>query len=270
VGAREPMSAERFSVAGKVVVVTGGTSGIGLMIARGFVQDGARVVVASRKADACERTERELGTVGTCVAVPADLSTAEGVQALVDAVSAAEDRVDVLVNNAGATWGAPLEEYPDAGFDRVLGLNLRAPFRLTVGLLGLLRAAASPEAPARVINIGSIEASVVPEWENYAYPASKAALETLSRQLARRLAREHITVNVLAPGPFPSRMIAFAESDAERWRAIEQSIPLGRAGGPDDIAGAAIFLASPAGAYLTGCVIPVDGGLAGVGTLPVV
>jgi NAD(P)-dependent dehydrogenase (short-subunit alcohol dehydrogenase family) len=171
--------------------------------------------------------------------------------------------VNVLVNNAGATWGAPLEEYPDAAFDKVFTLNVRAAFRLTVRLLDLLRGAADADDPARVVNVGSIEGTHVPAWENYAYPASKAALHMLTRQLAHRLAPESITVNAIAPGPFPSRMIGFAMQERERWAEIEAAIPLGRAGRPSDVAGSVIYLASPAGAYLTGVVLPVDGGLAG-------
>ena len=256
-----------FDVAGKVVMVTGGTSGIGLMIARGFVEAGASVYVSSRKREVCEQVARDLAAIGSCVAVPADLSTEDGVETVVRALNDRERALDVLVNNAGATWGAALEDYPAAGFDRVLGLNVRAPFALTVACLPLLRAAATAEDPARVINTSSAEASVVPQWENYAYPASKAALNQLTRHLARRLAREHVTVNAIAPGPFPSRMIAFAQDDGERWSEIERGIPLGRAGQPDDVAGATIFLASRAGAYLTGVVLPVDGGLSGAGAM---
>jgi len=252
-----------FSVEGKVAVITGGTSGIGLMLARGFVEAGARVFVSSRKADACARVQEELSQVGWCRGVPADVGDSDAVARLVAAVTEQERAVHVLVNNAGATWGAPLEDYPDEGFDKVMRLNVRSAFRLTVALLPALRAA----APASVINIGSVEATQVPEWENYAYPASKAALHMLTRQLARRLAPEAITVNTIAPGPFPSRMIAFATEDPEHWAAIERTIPLGRAGEPDDIVGPALFLASRAGAYLTGASIPVDGGLGGVGTV---
>jgi NAD(P)-dependent dehydrogenase (short-subunit alcohol dehydrogenase family) len=256
-----------FSVSNKVVVITGGTSGIGLMIARGFVQAGARVYVSSRRREVCEQVERELSKIGACVAIPADVSTSQGVAGLVSGLSEREPALHVLVNNAGAAWGAPLEDYPASGFDKVLGLNVRAPFELSVACLPLLRAAATVEDPARIINITSIEGSVVPQWENYAYPASKAALNMLTRQLARRLAREHIAVNAIAPGPFPSRMIAFAQDDPDYWEQIERSVPLGRAGRPDDAAGAAIFLASPASSYLTGIVLPLDGGLAGAGIM---
>jgi NAD(P)-dependent dehydrogenase (short-subunit alcohol dehydrogenase family) len=261
------MSEGLFSVDGKVVVITGGTSGIGRMLAEGFVTAGARVYVSSRKADACARTESELSGLGWCRAVPADVSDPAGIAALVAEIGEKDPAVDVLINNAGTTWGATLEEYPDEAFDRVFALNVRGAFRMTVALLPALRAAIRNGEPTRVINVGSVEGTQVPSWENYAYPASKAALHMLTRQLARRLATEPITVNTLAPGPFPSRMIAFASSDPEYWSAIERSIPLGRAGTAQDIVGPALFLASPAGSYLTGALIPVDGGLASIGTV---
>ncbi len=259
---------ELFDVSGKVVVVTGGSRGIGEMIASGFVHAGARVYISSRKADACAALARELSEQsahGACIAAPADLSTLAGVESLVEQVGAQESRLDVLVNNAGITWGAPLEEYPDDAFDRVFALNIKSVFHATVRFLPLLRAAATPEAPARVINIGSIEGLRVPDWENYAYPSSKAGMHMLTRQLSQRLAGESILVNALAPGPFPSRMTAFVTGDAAAHAAIAEEIPLRRWGEPEDIAGAAIFLASRASAYLTGTVIPVDGGLAAHG-----
>ncbi len=246
-----------FSVAGKNVLVTGGTRGIGLMIARGFVEAGARVWISSRKPDACAEVADALG----CSAIPADLATPEGLATVAEGLGAATDRLDVLVNNAGATWGAPLEEYPDSAFDKLWATNVKSIFRLTVSLLPLLRAAASPEDPARVINIGSIDGLRVPDMEVYAYSATKAGVHMLTRTLAHRLAADKITVNAIAPGPFDSKMMAFALDVPEVRAQIAAQVPLGRIGHPDDMAGTAIYLASRAGSYLTGAVIPVDGGL---------
>ena len=248
-----------FSIAGKTALVTGGSRGIGLMIARGFVEAGAKVYISSRKVDVCDRAAAELAQAGTCVSVPADVSTEAGARGLADAVAAREQALDILVNNAGANWGAPLAEYPDSAWDKVLALNVKSVFHLSRFLLPLLERAARPGDPARIINVGSIDGLHVPVLETYAYSASKAAVHHLTRVLARRLAPHGVTVNAVAPGPFESKMMA---ETLQRFRdAIVASCPLGRIGEPEDMAGVAIYLASRAGAYLTGAVIPVDGGI---------
>ncbi|WP_208029621.1 SDR family oxidoreductase [Rhabdothermincola sediminis] len=254
-------AADLFSIHGKTALVTGGSRGIGLMIARGFVEAGARVVISSRKADVCAQVAEELGRIGECVAMPADLSTADECRRLAAEVSSHFDgSLGILVNNAGANWGAPLAEFPDSAWDRVLDLNVKGVFHLTRALVPSLATAGSPTDPARVINIGSIDGLRVPEFETYSYSTSKAAVHHLTRVLAKRLARDHITVNAIAPGPFESKMMA-ATLDAF-GDVIRAQCPLGRIGEPDDMAGTAIFLSSKAGSYLTGAVIPVDGGIA--------
>ena len=248
-----------FSIAGKTALVTGGSRGIGLMIARGFVEAGAKVYISSRKADVCDRVAAELAHAGTCISLPADVSTEAGARGLADAVAAREQALDILVNNAGANWGAPLAEYPDSAWDKVLALNVKSVFHLSRLLLPLLERAARPGDPARIINVGSIDGLHVPVLETYAYSASKAAVHHMTRALARRLAPHGVTVNAVAPGPFESKMMA---ETLQRFRdAIVASCPLGRIGEPEDMAGVAIYLASRAGAYLTGAVIPVDGGI---------
>lgn len=251
-----------FSIRAKTALVTGGTRGIGAMIAAGFVDAGATVYVASRKAEACAATAAELSRRGTCVGLPADLSTEVGCRRLAEQIAEREERLHILVNNAGATWGAPLESFDDAAWNRVLDLNVKGVFHLTKWLLPLLEAAGDPEDPARVINVGSIDGIHVPVLETYSYSASKAAVHQLTRHLARRLAPT-VTVNAIAPGPFESKMMAATlEAFGEQ---IAAAAPLRRIGRPDDVAGTAIYLASRAGAYLTGAVIPVDGGIATVG-----
>lgn len=253
------MIEDLFSVRDKVALVTGGTRGIGRMIAQAYVESGARVIVASRNAEACAEAATELGKLGQCIGIPADLSSEEGAAALAAAVAEREPALHILVNNAGANWGSPLDEYPDSGWDKVFNLNLKGVFHTTVKLLPLLRKAATAEDPARVINIGSIDGIKPPELETYAYSACKAGLHHLTRVLAKRLAREDVTVNAIAPGPFESKMMAATlESFGDHIRA---SNPRGRIGEPEDMAGVALFLASRAGAYVTGAVIPVDGGI---------
>lgn len=248
-----------FSVAGKVALVTGGSRGIGLMIARGYVANGATVYISSRKREVCEEAAAELSKLGTCRALPADLSSEAECNRLAAELAAREPRLHILVNNAGANWGAPLAEYPDDAWNKVLALNVKAIFHLTRACLPQLEAAASAADPARVINIGSIDGLRVPVLHTYAYSASKAAVHHLTRVLAVELAARQITVNAVAPGPFESKMMA--ETLRNFGDAIRASVPLGRIGEAEDMAGIAIYLASRAGAYLTGTVIPVDGGI---------
>jgi len=249
---------ELFSIAGKTAVVTGGSRGIGLMIARGFVEAGAKVYISSRKADVCEKVAAELSTVGECIALPADLSTEDACRSLAEQVAEREDALHILVNNAGATWGAPMADTDEAVWERVLAINVKGVFHLTKFLRPLLEAAGTDEDPARVINIGSVDGIHVPAMETYAYSTSKAAVHQLTRHLARQMA-PRITVNAIAPGPFESKMMAATlEAFGEQIAAMA---PRKRIGQPDDMAGTAIFLSSRAGAYLTGTVIPVDGGL---------
>ncbi len=248
-----------FSIEGKVALVTGGTRGIGRMIAQGYVEAGARVYISARKSEVCDEVAAELSKDGTCVALPADLSTEAGVTRLADEIGSREPALNILVNNAGANWGAPLAEYPDAAWDKVLALNVKAIFHLTRALLPRLEEAARPGDPARVVNIGSIDGLQVPALETYAYSTSKAAVHHLTRVLAKQLAQHGVTVNAVAPGPFESKMMA---ATLDQFRdVIVGSCPLGRIGEPEDMAGIAIYLAARAGAYVTGAVIPVDGGI---------
>jgi NAD(P)-dependent dehydrogenase (short-subunit alcohol dehydrogenase family) len=248
-----------FDLSGKTAVVTGGSRGIGLMIARGLLQAGARVYISSRKADACAEAAKELSGHGPVHAIPADLSAEPECLRLATEVGERERAVNVLVNNAGATWGAPLADYPAGAWDKVVDLNLKAPFFLTRAFLPLLEAAGTDEDPARIINIGSIDGLRVPPFPTYAYSASKAGLHHMTRVLARELGPRRITVNAVAPGPFESKMMdATLKTFGD---TIADAAPLKRIGRPDDMAGVAIYLASRAGAYVTGAVIPVDGGI---------
>jgi NAD(P)-dependent dehydrogenase (short-subunit alcohol dehydrogenase family) len=252
--------AELFDLSGKYALVTGGTRGIGVMIARGLLQAGARVIISSRKADACAEAQHLLAEFGDVQAFPADLSRHDECQRLADLVQADTERLDILVNNAGAMWREPLETFPDEAWDTVLDLNLKSPFWLVQALLPALRRAGTADDPARIINIGSIAAIHVAQSPNYSYASSKAALHQLTRVLARELGPQHVTVNAVAPGPFPSQMMA-STLDAI-GDTIAAKAPLRRLGRDDDMAGVAVFLASRAGAYLTGAVIPIDGGIA--------
>lgn len=246
-----------FSLSGRVALVTGGSRGIGRMIAEGFLAQGARVYISSRKADQCESAAGEMGP--NCIALPADVSTVAGAQALAAKLQAAEPSVDILVNNAGAAWGAEFEHFPESGWDKVFNLNVKAPFFLTQALLPALKASVRPERPAKVINIGSIDGLRISPWETYSYQASKAAIHHLTRRMAGRLIRDGIVVSAIAPGAFPSEMNRAARDNGDDYA---KSIPAGRVGRPDDIAAAAIYLASRAGDYVVGEVLTVDGGVA--------
>ena len=248
-----------FDIRGKVALVTGGSRGIGEIIAEGYVANGVRTYISARKADACSATAERLSLQGECQSIPADLSTLEGVQHLANEIKAREGQLDILVNNAGATWGAAIEEFPESGWDKVMDINVKGPFFLTQALLPLLEASAKPADPARIINVGSIDGLNVNKLGTYSYGPSKAAIHHLTRTLASHLAARNITANAIAPGPFPSKMTAgIAETMGEE---IRRHVPLKRWGEPADMAGVAIYLASKAGAYVSGAVIPVDGGI---------
>lgn len=243
-----------YSLAGKTAVITGGSRGIGAMIARGFVENGARTYITARNAQECEATASQLCEFGECIALPANLSSMDGVAQFVRDIGAREDKLHILVNNAGATWGAPLEEYPESGWDKVFDLNLKSLFFLTQQLLPLLKAAGTAQDPARIINTASINGLTHPHANNYAYSSSKAGVIHLTRHLAGDLAADHINVNAVAPGYFPTKMTAHFDDE------MLARVPRGRYGTPDDAAGTWIFLASRASAWITGTTLALDGG----------
>jgi NAD(P)-dependent dehydrogenase (short-subunit alcohol dehydrogenase family) len=247
-----------FSLDGRIALVTGGSRGIGSMIARGFLAQGAsRVYISARKAQACDEAAAKLSALGDCVSIPADVSTLEGARALAAEVARREKRLDILVNNAGAAWAAPFDEFPESGWDKVVDLNLKAPFFLTQALAPLLRAAAG-ERPAKVINIASIDGVSVNPWETYSYAGSKAGLIHLTRRMALRLIQDNIVVSAIAPGPFRSEMNREARDHPDE---VARKVPAGRVGVDEDMAGAAIYLASRAGDYVVGETLVVDGGM---------
>lgn len=256
-----------FSVEGKVAVVTGGSRGIGEMVAAGLLANGATVLISSRKAEVCNATAARLAETygGTCIPLPADVSDLAGVDTLVAAVREHTDHVDILVNNAGVSWGAPLEEFPEKGWDKVFDTNVKGVFFLTQRLLPLLEARASAEDPSRVVNIGSIDGIRTPVFDTHSYGPSKAAVHALTRQMAAKLVKRHVLINAIAPGPFPTWMLSTGvgtggDVDGTDWEAVGAMTPRGRVGSPEDIAGLTIFLCSRAGAYTVGEVITCDGG----------
>ena len=246
-----------FSLQGRSALVTGGSRGIGRMIAVGFVTQGARVYISARKAAACDQAAAELSALGHCVSLPADVSTVQGARALATAYAQREDRLDILVNNAGAAWAEPFADFPESGWDKVVDLNLKAPFFLTQALYPLLCKAAQ-ERPAKVINVASIDGLSISPLETYSYAASKSGLMHLTRRLALRLVQDNIVMSAIAPGAFASEMNRDARDNAQ---GVAARIPAGRIGRADDMAGAAIYLASRAGDYVVGATLVVDGGV---------
>ena len=256
-----------FSVEDKIVVVTGGSRGIGEMIAAGYLANGAKVYITSRKAEVCDATAERLSQTygGECISIPADMATLQGIEAFVSAFGEKEARLDVLVNNAGVAWGAPLEEFPEIGWDKVMDANVKGVFFLTQKLLPYLEQSGSHDTPSHVINVGSIDGIKTPIFDNFSYGPSKAAVHHLTRVLAAHLIKRNIIVNGIAPGPFPTYMLSAgvgAGGDTENtdWDALGKGNPRGRVGTPEDIAGLAIFLSSRACGFTVGDVITCDGG----------
>jgi len=253
------MATDLFSLEGRTALVTGGSRGIGRMIAAGFIDQGAKVYISSRKAADCDATAQELSKRGTCISLPQDISTVAGCQSLAERIGELEPSLDILVNNAGAAWGADFDEFPESGWDKVLDLNLKSPFFLTQALHAKLAAGASQDKPAKVIMIASIDGIRLNPQETYSYHASKSGLIYLTRRMAARLARDWIVVSAIAPGAFASQMNRDAR---DRGDEVAKRIPMRRIGRDEDMAGAAIYLASRAGDYVVGETIAVDGGVA--------
>jgi NAD(P)-dependent dehydrogenase (short-subunit alcohol dehydrogenase family) len=248
-----------FDISGKTAVITGGSRGIGLMIARGFVEAGAKVYISSRNAAACAEAAEKLGK--NCIAFAHDLGQTAEVHKFADEIKAREKKLDILINNAGAAWAEPFEKYSEKGWDKLMDINLKATFLLSQALLPLLKAAGTADDPARIVNIGSIDGILAPSLETYAYSASKAAVHHLTRNMAKHLAKDNINVNAIAPGPFETKMLAPVLAVSRK--AMEAGVPRGRIGEDDDMIGAAIFYCSKASSYVTGTVLPVDGGISG-------
>lgn len=253
------MMKDLFSLEGRVAVVTGGSRGIGKMIAQGFVEQGAKVYITARKADACNETAAELSKIGACVSLPYDISTVDGCREFAADITKQDAAIDILVNNAGAAWGEPFESFPEAGWDKTMDLNVKSLFYLTQAMHGALKKAASADKPSKVINIASIDGIKINPWETYAYQASKAAVIHLTRRLAARLIEDNICVSGIAPGAFASNMNKATRDDPDQ---VATMIPAKRTGCDTDMAGTAVFLASRAGDYVVGDTLAVDGGVA--------
>ena len=247
-----------FNLNGKIALVTGGSRGIGAMIAEGFVRNGVKTYISSRKSDPCDKKAKELSKYGECISIPADLTDMNEMDKLVTKIKDKETKLNILVNNAGAAWGASFDDFPEIGWDKVMDTNVKSVFFLTQKLVDILETSASTSDPSRIINIGSIDGLGIPRAETYSYPASKAAVHQLTKVLANRLANRNINVNAIAPGPFESNMMAHTLE--EYGEQIKSSVPRGRIGVPEDMAGASIFFSSRASSYITGSIIPVDGG----------
>ena len=247
-----------FNLNCKIALVTGGSRGIGAMIADGFVRNGVKTYISSIKSDPCNKKAKELSKYGECISIPADLTDMNEMDKLVTKIKDKETKLNILVNNAGAAWGASFDDFPEIGWDKVMDTNVKSVFFLTQKLVDILEASASTSDPSRIINIGSIDGLGIPRAETYSYPASKAAVHQLTKVLANRLANRNINVNAIAPGPFESNMMAHTLE--EYGEQIKSSVPRGRIGVPEDMAGASIFLSSKASSYITGSIIPVDGG----------
>ena len=253
------MIKDLFTLEGRTALITGGSRGIGRMIAEGFLMQGAKVYITARKAEQCDTAAAELSEHGTCISLPQDLSTVDGCRALAKRITALEGKLDILVNNAGAAWAADFDDFPESGWDKVLNINLKSPFFLTQALHGALKASASAERPAKVINIASIDGVRLNPLETYSYHASKSGLIYLTRRLAARLVHDHIVMSCIAPGAFASDMNRAARDHSE---AVARRVPMRRIGASEDMAAAAIYLASRAGDYVVGATLPVDGGVA--------
>jgi NAD(P)-dependent dehydrogenase (short-subunit alcohol dehydrogenase family) len=247
-----------FDINNKVALVTGGSRGIGAMVAEGFVKNGVKTYITSRKKEACDKKASELSNFGQCISIPADLTDLKQMDMLVSKIKENEKHLHILVNNAGAAWGASFDDFPEVGWDKVMDTNVKSIFFLSQKLVDILQNSGTSSDPSRIINIGSIDGIGIPRAETYSYPASKAAVHQLTRVLANRLANRNINVNAIAPGPFQSSMMA--QTLEEHGDEIKSSVPRGRIGMPEDMAGVSIFLSSKASSYITGTIIPVDGG----------